>query len=144
MTPHRRQECRRARTRSARMAKKVLTPGPLHPITIDENDRRVTVTVDGREVASTTRALELREAVYPAVQYIPLDDVDPNVLESSDHTTYCPFKGDASYYHLRIDGRLIENAVWTYSKPYDAVAPIRGHVAFYPKLVDRIEETDAR
>jgi uncharacterized protein (DUF427 family) len=124
------------------MAKKVLTPGLLHPISVDQNPKRVTVSVAGRDVATTERALTLRESLYPAVQYIPLDDVDPGVLQSSEHTTYCPYKGDATYYHLRVDGRVIENAVWTYTEPHDAVAAIRGHVAFYPKLVDRIEEAD--
>lgn len=113
-----------------------LIPGPDHPITVEPNPSQVTVTLDGRVLARTTRALELREASYPAVQYIPLADVDPTVLSESDHHSHCPFKGDASYYSLAVDGRTIENAVWTYRTPYDAVAPIADHVAFYPDKVD--------
>jgi uncharacterized protein (DUF427 family) len=113
-----------------------LLPGPHHPITVEANPTHVTVTLDGRVIAETDRALELREASYPAVQYIPLTDVDPAVLAESDHQSYCPFKGDASYYNLAVDGQTIKNAVWTYRAPYDAVAPIADHVAFYPDKVD--------
>jgi uncharacterized protein (DUF427 family) len=87
-------------------------------------------------IAETDRALELREASYPAVQYIPLADVDPAVLRASGHQSYCPFKGDASYYSLAVNGQIIENAVWTYRTPYNAVAPIADHVAFYPDKVE--------
>ena len=112
--------------------KQVLLPGPDHPITVEPNPGRVTVTVGGRTIADTTRALTLQESSYPAVAYIPVEDVDPAVLAASDHATYCPFKGDASYYDLSLDGLVAPNAVWTYRAPYDAVAAIRGHVAFYP------------
>lgn len=117
------------------VAKQVLIPGPDHPITVVPNPGRVTVMAAGRTIADTGRALVLQEASYPAVQYVPLEDVDPAVLTQSDHATYCPFKGDASYYDLRVDGVVAENAVWTYREPYDAVAGIRGHVAFYPDKV---------
>jgi uncharacterized protein (DUF427 family) len=120
-----------------------LHPGPNHPITVEPNPARVTVVAAGREIASSTRALTLREASHPVVQYLPIEDVDPDVLVESDHATYCPFKGDASYYSLRFGDQVVENAVWTYRAPYEAVAAIRDHVAFYPRLVDRIEENDA-
>ena len=116
--------------------KPVLLPDASHPITITPNPDRVVVTLGERTVADTTSALTLQEASYPAVQYVPLADVDPAVLERTDHTTYCPFKGDASYYSLVADGETHDNAVWTYEAPYDAVAPISGHVAFYPNVVD--------
>jgi uncharacterized protein (DUF427 family) len=115
--------------------KQVLIPGPDHPITVEPNPGRVTVTAAGRTIADTGRALVLQEASYPAVQYVPIEDVETSVLAESDHATYCPFKGDASYYDLRVDGVVAENAVWTYREPYDAVAGIRGHVAFYPNKV---------
>jgi uncharacterized protein (DUF427 family) len=120
-------------------ANKVLVPGPDHPITVTPTGSRVTVTRGGRTIADTTRALTLQEATYPAVQYLPIEDVDPAVLAPSDHATYCPYKGDASYYDLTVDGAVVENAVWTYRAPYDAVAEITGHVAFYPNQVDAIE-----
>jgi uncharacterized protein (DUF427 family) len=112
-----------------------LLPGPDHPITVEPNRAHITVTLEGKVIAETDRALELKEASYPAVQYIPLADVDPAVLTGSDHQTHCPFKGDASYYNLAVEGRTVENAVWTYRTPYDAVAQIADHVAFYPNQV---------
>jgi uncharacterized protein (DUF427 family) len=119
--------------------KQVLVPGQDHPITIVPNPDRVTVTAGGRTIADTRAALTLREASYPPVQYIPLEDVDPAVLEASDHATYCPYKGEASYFSLRVGEDVAENAVWRYESPYAAVARISGHVAFYPDRVDAIE-----
>ena len=115
-------------------------PGPDHPITIAPNPKRVVVTFGGRTIADTTRALALRESTYPAVQYIPRADVDMSMLERTAHGTECPYKGHANYYSLNADGRTAENAVWTYERPFDAVAPIKEHVAFYPNRVDSIEE----
>ena len=116
-------------------------PGLDHPITVEPTVQRVTVRLGGRVIADTENALTLREASYPPVHYIPLSDVDAAVLERTDHSTYCPFKGDASYYSLKgTDGQTAENAVWTYESPRDAVAGIAGHVAFYPNVVDAITE----
>ncbi len=115
--------------------KLVLVPGPDHPITVAPSETTVTVRFADRVVAKTDAALVLREATYPARYYLPLDAVDPDVLRPSDHRTYCPYKGDASYYSL-VDGEMVsENAVWTYLTPYDAVSDIAGHVAFYPYRV---------
>jgi uncharacterized protein (DUF427 family) len=119
--------------------KKVLVPGPDHPITLDATGARVTVKLGGRVIADTTNAITLREAAYPAVQYVPLADVDQAVLRPSDHATYCPFKGEASYYSLEVGDDVAPAALWFYPAPYDAVAPIKGHVAFYPDKVDSIE-----
>jgi uncharacterized protein (DUF427 family) len=113
-----------------------LVPDQRHPITVTPTASRVVVTLGDRVVADTKDALTLQEAAYPAVQYVPLADVDPSVLARSDHATYCPYKGDASYYHLVVDGQRHENAVWTYEAPYDAVGDIAGRVAFYPNVVD--------
>jgi uncharacterized protein (DUF427 family) len=118
-------------------------PGPDHPITIAPNPNRVVVTFAGHEVANSTRALTLRESTYAAVHYIPLADVDMTLLQRTAHGTHCPYKGDASYYSLRADGRASENAVWTYERPFDAVASIKGHLAFYPERVHGIEERPA-
>ncbi len=114
-------------------------PGPHalseHPITIEPNPARVLVRAGGQVVADTRRALVLREASYPAVQYVPLQDVDSSLLTPTDHASHCPYKGDASYYTIA-GAENGENAVWEYREPYDAVAEIRGHVAFY---ADRVE-----
>jgi uncharacterized protein (DUF427 family) len=119
-------------------AKEIRQPGPDHPITIEPNPARVTVKVAGRTIADTTRALTLREAGHQPVQYIPLEDVDRSQLEPSDHTSYCPYKGDASYFSIPAGSDRSVNAVWTYLEPYPAMAEIAGHVAFYPDRVDEI------
>jgi uncharacterized protein (DUF427 family) len=121
------------------MAKQVLQPGPDHPITVEPTKARVVVKAGGRVIADSRNALTLQESTYPAVQYIPLADVDSGVLERTDHETYCPYKGEAGYYSLNAGDVKGENSVWTYEKPYDAVAPIKDHVAFYPNVVDSIE-----
>jgi uncharacterized protein (DUF427 family) len=113
-------------------------PGPDHPISIDANPSRIVVTVGGTVIADTSAALTLREAAYPAVQYIPRRDVDMAALARSDHTTYCPYKGDASYYSIPAGGDRSINAVWTYETPFDAMAQIKDYVAFYPDRVDAI------
>ena len=123
--------------------KQVLLPGPDHPISVEPTGARVTVTVAGQVVADTVNALTLQEASYPAVQYVPLADIDPAVLQQTDHTTHCPYKGDASYFDLTVGDRVAHNAVWTYSAPHDAVAPIEGYAAFYPNHVDAIEVHEA-
>ena len=97
------------------MADKVVKiPGPDHPISIETNLSRVMVKVGGRIIADTRNALTLREASYPPVQYIPRRDVDMAALVRSEHTTYCPYKGDASYYSISAGGDSSKNAVWTY------------------------------
>jgi uncharacterized protein (DUF427 family) len=115
-------------------------PGPDHPITIEHNPKRVVVSIGGTVLADSRDALTLREAGYPAVQYIPRKDVDMTLLERSAHATYCPYKGDCAYFSIPSGGERAVNAVWTYEAPYDAVAAIRDCLAFYPKRVDAIEE----
>jgi uncharacterized protein (DUF427 family) len=114
-------------------------PGPDHPITIEPSPKRVRVSFNGRVVADTARALILREASLSPVYYIPRADADMALFERTAHSTHCPYKGDAAYYSLAVDGRASENAVWTYETPYPAVAEIKDHLAFYPKRVDRID-----
>jgi uncharacterized protein (DUF427 family) len=121
-------------------SKTIKIPGPDHPITIERNPRRVVVLIGGRVLADSRDALILREAGYPAVHYIPRKDVDMTLLEPSAHRTYCPYKGDCAYFSIPSGGERAINAVWTYEAPYDAVAAIRNHLAFYPKRVDAIEE----
>jgi uncharacterized protein (DUF427 family) len=114
-------------------------PAPDHPISIEHTKNRVVVSAGGRIVADTRDALTLREASYPAVQYIPRKDADMSLLQRSDHMTYCPYKGDCSYYTIAVGGSRAINAVWSYEHPYPAVAQIEGHLAFYPDRVDAIE-----
>jgi uncharacterized protein (DUF427 family) len=120
--------------------KQIKIPDPDHPISIERNSACVVVSVAGHVVADTRNALTLREADYPAVQYIPREDVDFSRLERTDHSSYCPYKGDCSYYSIPAGGKKSVNAVWSYEDPFPAVAQIKGHVAFYPDRVDEIAE----
>ncbi len=111
-----------------------------HAISIEPNPNRVRVHFNGRIVADSRSALTLREGSLRPVQYIPRADADMSLLERTGHRTHCPFKSDANYYTLNVDGRAAENAVWTYEDPFPAVAAIKDHLAFYPDRVDEIEE----
>lgn len=115
-------------------------PGPDHPITIEPNPKRVLVRFGGRTIADSAHALTLREASYAPVQYIPRADVDLAALSRTQHSTHCPYKGDASYYSIVAEDRQAQNAVWSYEAPFPAMAAIRGYLAFYPNRVDSIEE----
>jgi uncharacterized protein (DUF427 family) len=110
-------------------------PGPDHPITVEPAGGRVVARAGSEVIADTTSALVLREASYPPVYYLPRADVRPEVLRQSGSSTYCPYKGDASYFDLVVAGQELADAVWTYEQPYDDVAGIAGHVAFYPDRV---------
>lgn len=123
------------------MSRPIRQPSAGHPITVTPTGQHVTVRINGEVVADSDAALTLREATIPAVQYIPLADVRQDMLRCTDTATYCPFKGDASYYSVvTSNGDTVEDVIWTYERPYPAVADIAGHVAFYP---DRAEITVA-
>lgn len=115
--------------------KPVKIPGPDHPITITPSSRHVVVKTAGQVIADTRAALTLQEASYPPVLYIPQADVDMSQLAHSEHTTYCPYKGDCSYYDIPSAGAQGRNAVWTYVRPHAAVSEIAGYLAFYPDRV---------
>jgi uncharacterized protein (DUF427 family) len=121
------------------MNKPVRVPGPDHPITVAPTNGRVIVKANGHVIADTQNALTLKEASYPSVQYIPREDADMAELTRTAHTTYCPYKGDASYYSLP----NAENAVWSYENPHPAMVAIKDHLAFYPDRVDSIEVSEA-
>jgi uncharacterized protein (DUF427 family) len=122
--------------------RQIKIPGPDHPIEIQPNPSRVVVTVGGKVIADTVEALTLSEAGHAAVQYVPRRDVDMTALARSDHTTYCPYKGEASYFSIPIGGERSRNAVWTYETPFSAMAAIKDYVAFYPDRVDEIRHDD--
>lgn len=111
-------------------------PGLDHPITIEPTADRVTVRAGGRVIADSKAALVLREATLAPVYYLPFTDVDQSAIVRSDHATYCPYKGDASYYNVVTDDGEIANAIWEYLQPYESVGAIAGHVAFYRHLVE--------
>jgi uncharacterized protein (DUF427 family) len=110
-------------------------PGPDHPISISPNPKRIRVSAGGAVIADTTRALTLKEASYPAVQYIPREDAAMELLSRTERTTHCPYKGDANYFSVTANGKALENAVWTYETPFPAMEQITGYLAFYPDKV---------
>jgi len=119
--------------------KEINIPGPDHLITISPAGGKVRVTVVGQVVAESTRALRLEEKGYPSVYYVPRNDADMSLLVRTTHYTYCPYKGDCTYYSIPIGEAKSEYAVWTYEKPYEAVIKIKEHLSFYPSRVDAIE-----
>jgi uncharacterized protein (DUF427 family) len=110
-------------------------PGPDHPITITANPKRVRITAGGLVVADTTRALALKEANYPAVQYVPREDTNLALLARTDRVTHCPYKGDANYFNINASGETLDNAIWSYETPFPAMREIAGYLAFYPDQV---------
>ena len=108
-------------------------------ITVEPYRGTVTVTAGDKVIARSTRAKLLSEPPYPAAYYIPFDDIDFAKLDATDHSTHCPYKGDANYFSIVADGKVIENSIWSYETPFPAMAEISGHLAFYPDKV-RIEE----
>lgn len=121
------------------MARAMKSPGPDHPIEIEPFAGTVRVIWKGIVVADTHHALRLREAGYPPVYYIPRADVRADLLRPSNAKTYCPYKGEASYLSLASGSDMALDAMWSYETPFEAVASIAGHVAFYPSRVERIE-----
>ena len=113
-------------------------PGPDHPIAVEPASETVTVVFNGKAIARSSDALKMQEAAYAPVYYIPLADVNRAALSKTARQTYCPYKGDASYYTVTVGIESAENAVWAYEEPYDAVAAIAGHVAFYSDRMDSV------
>jgi uncharacterized protein (DUF427 family) len=111
-------------------------PGPDHPITVTANPKRLQVLYQGHVIVDSSHALTLQESTYPAVIYFPRQDAEMAYFSRTERHTHCPYKGEASYFTLLMDGRLAENAVWSYETPYPAMEAIREHLAFYPNQVE--------
>lgn len=109
---------------------------PNHRVAITEQAGTVEVRLGDELVASTNRALRVEESRYPAVLYVPLDDIEASLREATDHSTYCPFKGHARYWTIHAGGRTLENALWGYDDPYAECLPLKGYGAFY---ADRVQ-----
>jgi uncharacterized protein (DUF427 family) len=113
---------------------------PDHPIVIGPAGGRIRIVFAGRVVADSDDALMLTEAGYGPVFYLPPQHVDFALLERSSHATRCPYKGEAAYYSIRVEGRTAENAAWCYERPLESVSAIAGRLAFYPDRVDSMEK----
>lgn len=120
--------------------------GPPHRILVQDHPRRLRIRFGGRTIVDTVGARLLHESNLLPVPYVPLADVDPEVLERTDHTTHCPFKGDASYWSVRVGDRVAENAAWAYEdqagRSEDYVGGIDGYAAFYLDRMDQVLEED--
>lgn len=116
--------------------RQVLQPTAQHPITVEPTGGSVVVRIGDTVIAESDAALSLNESTYPVVQYVPLSAIDPGALTRSDTTTYCPYKGEATYFHVTVGDETVEDAIWTYESPYPAVGDIAGHGAFYADKAD--------
>jgi uncharacterized protein (DUF427 family) len=115
---------------------------PAHILYLEDSPRRLRVRFGGEDVADSRRARVLFETGHLPVPYFPLDDVRTDLLEETDHSTHCPFKGDASYWTIRAGDSSAENAVWTYREPIASAPPLAGYAAFQPKAIDAWLEED--
>jgi uncharacterized protein (DUF427 family) len=118
-------------------------PGPDHPITLEPSRKRMRAAFERHVIADTDDAIVLREADYPPAIYFPMEDVEMGFFAKTDPQTHCPYKGDASYWTIYMDGVFAENAVWAYEAPFPAVAALRGRIAFDPKAVEVYEIDEA-
>jgi uncharacterized protein (DUF427 family) len=117
-------------------------PGPDHPITVTASPKRYQVRYGDHVIGDSRMALALKEASYKEVLYFPRDDIQMAYMSRTEKSTHCPYKGDASYYTIVMDGRIAEDAVWSYEAPYPAMEIIRGYLAFYPNQVEIYEVED--
>ena len=111
-------------------------PGSGHRVDVEPFPRRVRVTFNGETIADSQRAVVLRETGLPPVYYFPPEDVRQDLLEPTELHTRCPYKGEASYWTVRVGGRMAENAMWGYLDPLPGREDINGYRAFYWKRVD--------
>lgn len=109
---------------------------PAGRISLQRNSRQVRIRAGGVLIADSQAAIELRETSYPVRQYIPREDVTMELLRRSKTITHCPFKGDATYYSIELDGKTMTDAAWSYEQPFEAMAEIKGHVAFDTRIVE--------
>lgn len=113
-----------------------------HTLYLEDYPKRVRGELEGETVVDSRRVKLLHETGILPVYYFPEEDVRRDLLVESDHTTHCPFKGDASYHSVRVGTRVAENAVWSYPDPLEAFTPLAGYAAIYWGSLDRWFEED--
>ena len=112
---------------------------PDHNIIEEHPNKRVVVTFEGENIANSTSAIKVIEDNHPPRYYIPREDVNMDVLEPSDTTSHCPFKGTAHYYSIKAGDHQAADAIWSYEEPYDEHQDLKNYLAFYDEEVDRLE-----
>ncbi len=116
--------------------------GPKHRLLLHDFPRRVRAVFAGETVLDTERGALLHETGLLPVLYVPMEDVRQGLLTATDHSTHCPFKGDASYWSVRVGDRAAENAVWGYPEPLERAPWLAGRVAFYWDTMDAWYDED--
>lgn len=116
---------------------------PQHAVALEVHGKRLRVMLAGECIADSTEVRVVREADYPAVYYFPKADVRSDLMTASDNSTYCPFKGQANYWSIRVGQRQVDNIAWSYETPYDEMLPLTGHLSFYGDRVDDIIEASS-
>jgi uncharacterized protein (DUF427 family) len=112
------------------------------PPRVEATSKRIKVVAGGKTIAETTRALRVLETSHPPVYYIPREDVRTELLVPGTGRSVCEFKGFARFYTILVDGRRIENGAWTYPDPWEGYQMLKGHLAFYPRLMDECTVDD--
>jgi len=118
------------------------TPGPDHPITVTPTRQRFRARVQNHVIADSTSTLTLAEADLPPVHYFPREHVETGFLSQSPTVTTCPYKGQATYWSMLMNGDITQDVAWSYEEPYPAVAEIAGRIAFYPDKVEVYDVTE--
>jgi len=118
--------------------------GPAHKLLMHEFPRRVRATFGGQTVVDTTRAMLLHETGLAPQVYVPLDDIRADLIQPTDHHTYCPFKGTASYWTVTADGQVAENAIWAYPEPNEESGWLKGYAGLYWNAMDEWYDEDER
>jgi uncharacterized protein (DUF427 family) len=113
-----------------------------HTLYFEDSPKRVRGVLNGETVVDSRRVKILHETGHLPMYYFPEEDLREDLLEQSDHTTHCPFKGDASYRSVRVGDKTAENAVWSYPEPLETAPPIAGYAAFYWRKMDKWLEED--
>ena len=106
-----------------------LNPG--YQVDFDRVPARVRVTFAGTNIGDTRGARVMYELGHTPVYYLPRDDVDMNYLLPTTLDTYCPYKGHASYWSMRVGDSTLDNAIWTYLTPHAELAALEGFLGFY-------------
>jgi uncharacterized protein (DUF427 family) len=116
---------------------------PDHRVDLSREPLRIRVLFNGETIADSRDAVTVRETGCEPVYYLPRADIRMERLEPTRHHSRCPFKGEASYWSVRVGDRTAENAVWSYETPYDEVLGLKGRLAFWKGRVDAIEAEPA-